>query len=67
VRKALATLPWVEQGSIQTDPDKREVRFNLKDKGAFKEDQVKEALKEQGFKEMTVKDRPTEGRKATDP
>ena len=34
MRKALGTLPWVEQDSIQTDVDNREVRFNLKDKKA---------------------------------
>jgi hypothetical protein len=58
VRKALATLPWVEQASIQTDTDTREVRFNLKEKGAFKEAEVKEALKTQGFKEVGVKSAP---------
>jgi hypothetical protein len=57
VRKALATLPWVEQSSIQTDVDKREVRFNLnlKDKTAWPEEEVRQALKDQKFPEMTVK------------
>jgi hypothetical protein len=58
VRNALATLPWVEQGSIQTDTDRREVRFDLKDKGGFNEEEVKKALKGQGFPEMTVKSAP---------
>ena len=59
MRKALGTLPWVEQGSIQTDVDKREVRFNLTDKKAFNEAEVKNALKAQGFAEVTVKSGPS--------
>jgi hypothetical protein len=58
VRKALGTLPWVEHGSIQTDVDTREVRFNLKDKKAFDEEAVKKALKEQNFPEVSVKSAP---------
>ncbi len=54
MRSALATLPWVEQGSIQTDVDRREVRFNLKDKSAFDEDAIKQALKAQRFPVVTV-------------
>jgi hypothetical protein len=55
VRKALGTLPWVEQDSIQTIIDTREVRFDLKDKTAFNEEAVKAALKAQGFKEASLK------------
>jgi hypothetical protein len=55
VRSALATLPWVEQGTIQTDVSTREVRFNLKDKTVWSEAEVKKALKGKGFAEMTVK------------
>jgi hypothetical protein len=58
VRKALATLPWVEQGSIQTDVKKREVRFDLKDKKGFNEEEVRKALQGQGFKEVTVQSAP---------
>jgi hypothetical protein len=58
VRKALATLPWVEQSSIQTDVDRREVRFNLKDKKSWNEEAVKKALKEQRFPEVNVKAAP---------
>jgi hypothetical protein len=54
VRKALATLPWVEHDSVQTLIPTREVRFNLKDKGAFNPEAVKEALRAQGFKEATL-------------
>jgi hypothetical protein len=58
VRKALATLPWVEQQSIQTDIPAREVRFNVTDKTAWNEDEVKTALKGQRFSEVTVKTAP---------
>jgi hypothetical protein len=58
VRSALATLPWVEQASIVTDVDRREVRFNLKEKGAFNEQDVKKALQDQRFPEATVKSAP---------
>jgi hypothetical protein len=58
VRKALATLPWVEQKSIQTNVDTREVRFNLKDKSSFNEEAVRQALNAQGFPEVTVKSAP---------
>jgi len=58
VRKALGTLPWVEQATIQTDVGKREVRFNLNDKNAFNSDDVKKALKAQGFPIAEVKSGP---------
>jgi len=58
VRKALGTLPWVEQASIQTDVDKRELRFDLKDKGAFNAEDVKRALRAQGFPVAEVKSGP---------
>ena len=58
MRAALGTLPWVEQDSVQTDVDKREVRFNLKDKKGFQEEEVRKALKAEGFREMTVRSVP---------
>jgi len=58
VRKALGTLPWVEQESIQVDIPRRELRFNLKDKSTFNEDEVKKALQAQGFPEVTVTSAP---------
>ena len=65
MRKALGTLPWVEQDSIQTDVDNREVRFNLKDKTAFDMEAVKQALKAQGFREATLKSAPKEAAEGT--
>ncbi len=58
MRKALATLPWVEQGTVETDVSTREVRFNITDKAAWNEDEVKKALKDQRFSEVTVKAAP---------
>ena len=55
MRTALGTLPWVEHSSIQTDVASREVRFNLKDKKGFNEEEVRKALKAKGFGEMTVR------------
>jgi len=55
VRSALGTLPWVEKATIVTDVKTREVLFNLTDKTAFNEDEVRKALKAQGFPQMTVK------------
>ncbi|MCI0455739.1 MAG: hypothetical protein L0Z62_02000 [Gemmataceae bacterium] len=45
---------------MQTDIPRREVRFNLKDREGFNEDEVKKALTDQGFPQMTVK--TTKGR-----
>ena len=55
MQKALATLPWVEQKSIDTEVKTREVRFNLKDKTAWNEEEVRKALKDERFNEVTVK------------
>ena len=58
MRKALATLPWVEQQSVETDIPRREVRFNLTDRGAFREADVRAALNAQGFRDVTVRAAP---------
>jgi hypothetical protein len=48
----------VEQASIQTDVEKREVRFNLSDRKAFNENELRRVLKEERFPEMTVTTKP---------
>jgi hypothetical protein len=58
VRRALGTLPWVEQTTVQTDVDRREVRFNLADRGAFDEAAVRQALTGQGFPQVSVTSAP---------
>jgi len=49
VRSALATLPWVETNSIVTDRDSTQVRFTLKDRSQYDFEQVKSALKKDGY------------------
>ena len=56
MRKALGTLPWVEQDTIQMNFKARELRFCLKDKGQYDE----EALKAEGFSDVQVKTRNQE-------
>jgi hypothetical protein len=41
-----------------TDVDRREVRFNLKDRSAFNLDEVKKALKGEGFPDAAMKSDP---------
>ena len=57
-KKALKTLPWVDQDSAKYDTVKREVRFKLKDKDKADEAALREAFKAQDFPEMTVKAMP---------
>ena len=45
-----------ERGVVRVD--RREVRFDLKDKGGFDEEAVKKALQGEGFPEVTVKSAP---------
>jgi hypothetical protein len=59
VRKALGTLPWVEQATIQMNFDTRELRFGLKDKSQFDEEAVKKALKDQRFSDVTLQSPPS--------
>ena len=54
MRKALATLPWVEQGSVKTDIRKQEVRFKITERASWNEANVRAELQKQGFDEMTV-------------
>lgn len=61
MRNALGTLPWVEHKSIQTDVKKREVRFDLVDKTGFQEAEIRKALEERGFPEVTVRSVPETG------
>ena len=58
MRKALATLPWVEYRTIETDVDSRQVKFGVNDKSKFDADALRQALKGQRFPEMTVKSGP---------
>jgi hypothetical protein len=59
VRDALATLPWVEHSSIETDTNTQEVRFRLKDKSKFDVEEVKKAIAGKGFPNTTLKAGPS--------
>ena len=41
---ALATLPWVEQGSIKADRASRSVRFGINDKKLFSLEEIRTTL-----------------------
>ncbi len=58
MRKALATLPWVEQDTIQMNFSARELRFSLHDKSRFDAEALKKALKAEGFPDVQVKAGP---------
>lgn len=42
--QALASLPWVEPGSIKADGKKRQAKFTVTDPAKFNMDEVKRAL-----------------------
>ena len=50
MRDAIATLPWVETDSIQTDAAKKQVKFTVTDAKQFDDKVVIEALKAKGAK-----------------
>ena len=58
MQKALATLPWVEQGTEKMDFKARELRFRLKAGAKFDEEGLKAALKDQNFNNVEVRSRP---------
>lgn len=48
MRTALATLPWVESRSIQTDQNRLQVKFTVTDRSKFDVEAVKRVLAEAG-------------------
>jgi hypothetical protein len=44
VSKSLATLPWVEQGSIKADRASRSVKFVINDKSRFNMKEIEKSL-----------------------
>ena len=44
MRKALATLPWVEYSTIDADKDTHKVRFGINDRKPYSEEALTEAL-----------------------
>ncbi|MCS6864032.1 MAG: hypothetical protein RMJ56_08375 [Gemmataceae bacterium] len=41
---SLATLPWVEKGSIKTDAQRRHVKFTVTDRSQFNMDELRQKL-----------------------
>jgi hypothetical protein len=54
VSESLATLPWVEKGSIEADRASRSVKFTIKDKSRFNLDEIQESLSPRYRKDLTV-------------
>jgi hypothetical protein len=54
VREALASLPCVEQESIDADVTSHEVTFTVTDPGKFDFNEVKDALRKQDFNEVEL-------------
>ena len=54
MRNALATLPWVEQRTIEPDRSTKRVRFGINDKSKFNEEELKQALSGKYRKGLTV-------------
>jgi hypothetical protein len=58
VRDALATLPWVEQKTIQADRAARTAKFGVNDKAAFSLSEIEEALSPKYRRGLRVVDGP---------
>ena len=58
--KALATLPWVEADTIQTDRKTRQVKFTVKDRTKFNMDEVTHALGDRYGDGVKVLTEPTQ-------
>jgi hypothetical protein len=64
VRAALATLPWVEKDTIQTNTARQEATFGFKKKEDFNLDEVKGVVGKSGkYKVTGVVKGPTDPRK----
>lgn len=56
MRRALATLPWVEARTIQPDKYTLHVRFGINDRAAFDEAEIRSVLGSHYGRTMVVKD-----------
>ena len=64
MQAALATLPWVEKNTIQTNRSRQEATFGFKSKDDFKLDEVKTVVEKSGrYKVSKVVNGPTEPKK----
>jgi hypothetical protein len=46
VREALASLPWVDKGSVETNFSTKQARFTIADPKVYNEQQLRAALPE---------------------
>ncbi len=53
-KAALASLPWVDQKSVEADPKTEQVRFGVSDMTQFDEQQLKDAFKKRNFPTIEV-------------
>jgi hypothetical protein len=58
VRDALATLPWVEQKTIQADRASKTVKFGVNDKKAFNLNEIEETLSSKYRKGLRIIEGP---------
>jgi hypothetical protein len=59
VRDALATLPWVEQKTIQADRATKTAKFGVNDKAAFDLSEIEGALSSKYRRGLRVVDGPS--------
>jgi hypothetical protein len=57
-KKALASLPWVDQGSVSANVGKQEVRFKLVEPKSFSEAEISEAFGAVNFRKVDVVAKP---------
>ena len=57
-KDALASLPWVDQKTVDINVDKQQVRFGVSDMKQFDEDQLRKAFADKKFKDVKVLERP---------
>ena len=56
--KALATLPWVESGTIEANRSTRMVEFGINSKSSYSEDSLRNVLPSRYRKDMEVVEAP---------
>ena len=57
-KRALASLPWADQGSISADVESQQVRFKVSDPKAFDENTLAEAFAKVNFRKIEVLAKP---------
>jgi hypothetical protein len=60
VSEAVATLPWVEAGSIKVERRTTQVRFTVKDRNQFDIEKLKQVIEAAGYDGTKLLTGPTE-------